>query len=102
MLSGPSKFESTQITYRYERWRALSAGILETAGGTFLLLIAVRWFEADTFSKAVVAGGGSFGLLISPWIVSMTGNLGWPTSKAASRLAALGAASFVLSAIFPV
>ena len=29
-------------------------------------------------------------------------NLGWPTSKAASRLAALGAASFILSALFPV
>lgn len=102
MLARMSEPDATQLTYRYERWRALSAGILETAGGTFLLLIAVRWFEADTLSKAVIAGGGSFGLLISPWIVSVVGNLGWPTSKAASRLAALGAASFVLSAIFPV
>ena len=44
----------TVLTYRYERWRALSAGILETAGGTFLLLIAVRWYHAGSLAKALV------------------------------------------------
>ena len=92
---------ATQLTYRYERWRALSSGILETASTTFLLLIAVRWFHADSFSKAVIAGGGAFGLVISPWIVSAVANLGWPTSKAASRLAAIGAGSFLVAALFP-
>ena len=47
----------TALTYRYERWRALSSGVLETAGATFLLLIAVRWFEAGALSKALVAAG---------------------------------------------
>lgn len=97
-----SEQSATQITYRYERWRALSAGIIETAPATFLLLIAVRWFHADSISKAVIATGGSIGLLISPWIVSVVANLGWPTSKAASRLAALGALSFLAAALFPV
>lgn len=93
---------ATQITYRFERWRALSAGVIETAPATFLLLIAVRWFHADSISKAAIATGGSLGLLISPWIVSVVANLGWPTSKAASRLAALGALSFFAAALFPV
>ena len=57
----------TAQTYRYERWRAISSGILETAGGTFLLLIAVRWFQAGALAKALVAGGGSFGLMLGPW-----------------------------------
>ena len=97
-----SQFLATQITYRSERWRALSTGIVETAGTTFLLLIAVRWFKADPFSKAIIAGGGALGLVLSPWLVSIVGNLGWPTSKAASRLAAIGAISFVVAACVPV
>ncbi len=96
-----SEQTATQITYRYERWRALSAGIIETAPATFLLLIAVRWFDADPISKAVIASGGGLGLLLSPWLVSAVANLGWPTSKAASRLAALGAVSFLTAALFP-
>ena len=46
----------TQLTYRYERLRAGAAGIMETAAGTFLLLIAVRHFEAGATAKAIVAG----------------------------------------------
>ena len=48
----------TELTYRYERWRAISAGVLETAGTTFLLLIAVRGYQAGAWAKALVAGGG--------------------------------------------
>ena len=40
----------TAVTYRYEQWRALSSGVLETAGTTFLLLIAVRWYEAGALA----------------------------------------------------
>lgn len=91
----------TEITFRHERWRAISAGIIESAGITFLLLIAVRWFEAGAISKALVAGGGSFGLLISPFIVTGISTLGWTASLAASRLALMGAALFMLMAILP-
>lgn len=92
----------TQRTYRYEKWRAVTSGILETAGTTFLLLIAVRWFNAGATAKALVAGGGSVGLLVSPLVVSAVARLGWPTAVAASRLAAAGAASFLVMALLPV
>ena len=92
----------TTQTFRYERWRALTSGILEAAGGTFLLLIAVRWFEAGAVSKALVAGGGSFGLMLGPWLVARVETAGLPVAKAASRLAMFGAAGFVVMAIFPV
>ena len=94
--------ERTALTFRYEKWRALSSGILETAGTTFLLLIAVRYFHAQATAKAVVASGGSLGLLLSPWAVSMVEARGWPTSRAASRLALVGAASFFLMALVPI
>ncbi len=89
------------LTYRYERWRALSAGILETAGATFLLLIAVRVYEAGPFAKALVAAGGSAGLMLAPWIVTQVESLRWPVSLAASRLAALGSATFLVMAAVP-
>lgn len=91
----------TQITYRYERWRALASGILETAGATFLLLIAVRWYESGPLSKALVAAGGSAGLMLAPWAVSRVEALGWPVSLAAARLAAIGTLTVLLMAAFP-
>ena len=94
--------ERTQLTYRYERWRAVSAGILETAGATFLLLFAVRWYEAGAFAKALVAASGSTGLMLAPWIVSRVEAAAWPVSLAASRLAAIGAVTFVIMAVAPV
>jgi MFS family permease len=89
-------------TYRYERWRAISSGIIETAGSTFLLLIAVRWFHAGAFAKALVAGGGSFGLMLGPWLVARVETGGWPVAKAASRVAVLGAIGFITMALLPV
>lgn len=91
-----------QLTFRYERWRAVSAGILETAGATFLLLFAVRWYEAGAFSKALVAASGSIGLMLAPWIVSRVEAAGWPVSLAASRLASVGAITFVIMAAAPM
>jgi MFS family permease len=91
----------TEQTYRYEKWRAVSSGILETAGTTFLLLIAVRWFQAGAFAKALVASGGSLGLVLAPLVVSLVEARGWPISKAASRIAAFGAACFLIAALIP-
>jgi hypothetical protein len=92
----------TSVTYRYECWRAPAAGVIEAAGTIFLLLIAVRWFQAGPFAKAMVAGGGSVGLILAPWVVSRVEASGWPVAKAAARLAALGALSFLVMALIPV
>jgi MFS family permease len=93
--------ERTAITYRFERWRASAAGIIEAAGTIFLLLFVVRWFQAGALAKALVAGGGSLGLMLAPWVVSRVEALGWPVAQAAARLAIIGAASFLMMALFP-
>ena len=93
--------DPTALTYRYERWRAVTNGILETAGTTFLLLIAVRWFKAGATAKALVAGGGSTGLLLTPLVVSFVQATRWPAANAASRLAAGGAVCFLVMALAP-
>ena len=92
----------TALTFRYERLRSITAGIIESAATTFLLLIAVRWFEAGATAKALVASGGSFGLLLSPVIVSRVEAGGWTVSKAASFLSAIGAVAFLIVAAWPV
>jgi len=94
--------QRTELTYRYERWRAVASGILETGATTFLLLIAVKWFQTGATAKALVASGGSLGLLLTPLVVSFVQNTGWPAAWAAARFAAFGAACFLLMATIPV
>jgi MFS family permease len=93
--------QRTRITFRYELWRAATAGILETAGSTWLLTIAVKHFSAGAMAKAVVAGSGSLGLILSPLVVSAVTAAGWPPSQAAARLLALGAISFFCTTLLP-
>lgn len=92
----------TRTTYYYEKWRALAAGILEAAATIFLLLIAVRWYNAGPYAKALVAGGGSVGLLLAPWLVLRVEGAGWPVARAAARLAVIGALSFLVMAAVPL
>lgn len=80
----------------------MTAGIIETAGHTFLLLIAVRYFHAGAMAKALVATGGSVGLLLSPLVVSTVESLGLPTARAALRLAWVGTGGFLSIVLFPV
>jgi MFS family permease len=91
----------TAITYWYERWRSVAAGILETAGTTFLLLIAVKHFHAGALAKGLVASGGSLGLMLGPAVVSVVARFGWSSSKAAAVLAACGAVLVLAMAALP-
>ena len=77
---------ATELTFRYERRRAVATGILETAATTFLLLIATRWFHAGATAKALIASGGSLGLLLSPLVVTWAEASRLPVARAASLL----------------
>lgn len=93
--------DRTAITYHYEMFRSVAQGMLETAAHTFLLLIAVKWFEAGANAKALVAAAGSFGLLITPLVVSRVERGGWPVATATAFILGLGAISLVVMAAFP-
>ena len=88
-------------TYRLELRRAVANGVLESAGSTFLLLIAVRWFHIGATAKGLVAAGGSVGLMLTPLVVSQVARLQWPAAVASSRMAAAGAACFSVMALLP-
>jgi hypothetical protein len=76
--------------------------MIETAGTTFLLLIAVRWFNAGANAKALLASGASLGLLLSPLVVSLVSHRQWPAAQAASRIFWLGGVGFGLCALNPI
>ena len=94
--------DRTEITYRYERWRALASGVLEVAATVFLLLIAVKHYHAGPLAKAMIAGGGSLGLILAPWFVSRVEAAGWPVARAASRLMYGGAVCLAIMAVVPL
>ncbi len=94
--------ERKLITYRNERLRAVSTGIWETAGQTFLLLIAVRFFDSGASAKAAIAAGNSLGLVFTLLTVSVVAHRGWSPSRAAARLSLLSAASMGTAAAFPI
>ncbi len=91
----------TRRTYRYELLRAISQGVIETGPTTFLLLIAVQAFAAEPMTKALVAAGGSVGLLLTPVTVSVVSRIRWTTSRAAASLAGFGGVCFLVAALAP-
>jgi len=93
--------EITRLTYRYDRLRSISAGILDSASSTFLILIAVRALEADSLSKSLIAAGGNVGLLATLWLVPLTARSGRPATRVAALLIAVEAAGFALAAALP-
>lgn len=100
-MNGMAGRKNTELTYLYERWRAVTAGIIETAGATFLLLIAVTWFNATAVLKGLVAGGGSIGLLLTPWLVVLVSRSGLPAARVAGHLSLLGGCVLLMMAAVP-
>ncbi|NUN93324.1 MAG: MFS transporter [Verrucomicrobiae bacterium] len=93
--------EVTRAIFHHERRRAAAGGMIETASSTFLLLFAVRVFDAQATAKGLVAAGASIGLLLSPLVVWLTARRRTRTSHAAANLALVSAASFLFAAGAP-
>jgi len=61
---GPA--ERSRLTYRWDRIRGTSQGVVETCWQVFALLIAIRVFAADESLKQFIPMGKGIGLLLSP------------------------------------
>jgi MFS family permease len=96
-----SDSKKTQTTYHFERLRAVSTGISETAASTFLLLIAVRWYNADANYKAFIASASSFGYIAAPFLLTIVMHYRARVSKAASLCFILASIAYLLAASFP-
>ena len=79
--------------------RGFGHGILETGCSVFILLIAIRFWDAPSIYKGALAGGGSLGLILTPFILSyFSGDKYSETVKCACFTA--GASLFILLASF--
>src|SRR5262245_4320304 len=96
-----SAMDRTAATFRYERWRSICSGVIETAATTFFLLMAVRHFLMGANAKALIAAAVSLGLLISPVTVNVVGRFQWPPALAASVLFLVGGVCCELAAVWP-
>ncbi len=85
-------------TFRLELRRAAATGVLETAGATFLLLIAVSHFHAGATAKALLVAGGPLGLLCGPLAVAATRILGWRAASGAATCALAAGLAFLAAA----
>lgn len=92
---------ATQLTYRYDRLRAVFAGIIDSASTTFLLLIAVKAFDAGSAPKSLIAASSNIGLLFSLWLVPMVEQMGKPVMRVASVMMLIGAAAMIGAALVP-
>jgi hypothetical protein len=83
-------------TFFHERLRAISAGIMEAFGGTFFLLIAITQLEAGKTVQALIATGGSAGLLLGPLAVHLARLSRWPVNRFMAALHLLATAFLLL------
>jgi len=95
------KPDPRDLTYKYELRRAVAAGIIETAAGTFLLLIAVRHFQAGATLKAFIAMGNAGGLIATPLVVYLISLLGTRANIAAAWLTFVAGLMFTIAAAIP-
>ena len=52
-------------TFRYDLWRGFFDGVLETGTNTFNLFIAIRYFNANTEEKSLIAAAPWIGMVLS-------------------------------------
>lgn len=70
------------VTYFWDCFRSISGGVIEPVYGIFVLLIAIRVFDASSTQKSILAAGIWIGIFLMPlflWIVSslrMRSNIG--------------------------
>jgi len=93
--------EQTRLTFQNELWRSLPAGVLETLGTTFGMLIAVRVFALQDFAKSLFLASTSGGLMVSLFIVPVLLRLRSTIAKTAARIQMVGGVMLALAAVFP-
>ena len=67
------QLEIERVTYFWDRFRGISAGINDAVFSTFVLLIAIRVFDASSTQKSILASALYLGMFLMPmflWLAS--------------------------------
>ena len=82
--------------------RAVPLGVLLPLETSVLLTIAIKHYDASAIVKGLIAAGGGIGLLVSPYLTSLTRRLDLPAMRMAMWVALAGAVGFVAAASGPL
>ena len=86
-------------TFRLELLRSIPQGVIETAGTTFAMYVAIRVFDAPVSVKILIAVASSIGLLLSLFSVQLVRRLGYSVNIASMVVWSLAALGFMVSAM---
>ncbi len=81
-------------TFRLELIRAVPQGLIETAGSTFAMYVAIRVFGAPVWMKMMIASAASVGLLLSLLTVQVVRRFGITVNRAAAGIWCVAAVGF--------
>ena len=76
-------------------------GVLETAGATFLILIAERWFNSGPGVKSVLQASSSVGLLLTPLVLEWAARRRCGAAQSAARMFRVAALAVLVAALAP-
>lgn len=93
--------ETTSRTFRNELLRSIPAGVLETLGSTFGMLVAVRVFAAGDLAKSTFLSASSGGMIASLFIVPLLLRSETTVTRIAARVQFIAAAFLTISALLP-
>lgn len=85
-------------TFRLDLIRSVPEGLLTTAFTTFAVYVAIRYLNLPPWMKGLMLGAGSFGLLLSLFVVQIVRRIGWPVNRMAGLLWFAAAAGFLVAA----
>ena len=86
-------------TFQLESLRALPAGVVETFGTTFSILLANRVFEAGPLAKATLVSLPALGLLLSLFVVQAVRRSGLSVNTMLSLVFCASGVGFTISAL---
>ncbi len=86
-------------TFGLELVRSVPQGLIETAGSTFAMYVAVTIFDVPVWMKMAIAAAASVGLLLSLFTVQMVRRAGCTVNSALVVVWVLAAVGFSLAAM---
>jgi hypothetical protein len=86
-------------TFRYDLWRGGFDGVLDTGTNTFNLFIAIRYFDAGTGAKSLIAAAPWIGMVLSLALVHYASKTGAKKSNCGSIPAIATGFFLVLAAL---
>ncbi|MBT8037727.1 MAG: MFS transporter [Verrucomicrobiae bacterium] len=86
-------------TFGLELIRSVPQGLIETAGTTFAMYVAIRVFGAPVWMKMTIAAAASVGLLLSLFTVQIVRRLGCTVNTASVFVWCMAALGFAAAAL---